>query len=80
MLADFSSDAKLEIARALTDLGVRYLEVSSPAASRRSRNDAAAIAGAGLPATVAAHIRCHKDDAATALDTGVGALHMVMAT
>lgn len=80
VLADFSSEAKLEIARALTDFGVGYLEVSSPAASRRSRNDAAAIAGAGLPATVAAHIRCHKDDAAIALDTGVDALHMVMAT
>lgn len=78
--ADFSSDAKLEIARALTDFGVGYLEVTSPAASRRSRQDAQAIAGAGLPATVAAHVRCHPDDAAIALDTGVGALHMVMAT
>lgn len=80
VLADFSSDAKLEIARALTSFGVAYLEVTSPAASRRSRTDAATIANAGLPATVAAHIRCHKDDAAIAIDTGVGALHMVMAT
>ncbi len=78
--ADFSSAAKIEIARALADFGVRYLEVTSPAASRRSREDAAAIAGAGLPVTVAAHVRCHKDDAAIALDTGVEALHMVMAT
>ncbi|EDP66103.1 homocitrate synthase [alpha proteobacterium BAL199] len=78
--ADFSRDAKLEIARALTSFGVNYLEVTSPAASRRSRTDAATIANAGLPAMVAAHIRCHKDDAAIAIDTGVGALHMVMAT
>jgi len=78
--ADFSSEAKLEIARALSDFGVRYLEVTSPAASRRSREDAEAIATAGLPGTVAAHVRCHPDDAAIALDTGVGALHMVMAT
>ncbi len=78
--ADFSSEAKLEIARALCDFGVRYLEVTSPAASRRSRDDAEAIATAGLPGTVAAHVRCHPDDAAIALDTGVGALHMVMAT
>jgi len=78
--ADFSSEAKLEIARALTDFGVNYLEVTSPAASRRSREDAQAIVGAGLPATVAAHVRCHPNDAAIALDTGVGALHMVMAT
>lgn len=78
--ADFSSEAKLELARLLTDFGVGYLEVTSPAASRRSRQDARAIADAGLPATVAAHVRCHPDDAAIALDTGVGALHMVMAT
>lgn len=78
--ADFSSESKLEIARALSDFGVRYLEVTSPAASRRSREDAQAIASAGLPGTVAAHVRCHPDDAAIALDTGVGALHMVMAT
>lgn len=78
--ADFSSEQKLEIARALTDFGVGYLEVTSPAASRRSQKDAAAIAGAGLPATIAAHVRCHPDDAAIALDAGVGALHMVMAT
>ncbi len=77
--ADFSSEAKLEIARALTEFGVDYLEVTSPAASRRSREDAPAIATAGLPATIAAHIRCHQDDAAIALDAGVAALHTARA-
>jgi homocitrate synthase len=77
--ADFSSDAKLDLARALTDFGVRFLEVTSPAASPRSRADAERIASAGLPATIAAHIRCHRDDADIALDSGVGALNMVMA-
>src|SRR3546814_10076206 len=75
--ADFSSEAKLEIARALAEFGIGYLEVTSPAASRRSREDARAIASAGLPVTVAAHIRCHQDDAAIAIDTGVDALPMV---
>jgi homocitrate synthase len=78
--ADFSTEAKLEIARALTDFGVQYLELTSPAASRRSREDARKIVDAGLPATMAAHVRCHVDDVAIALDTGVAALHMVMAT
>src|SRR3546814_17438776 len=78
--ADFSSEAKLEIARALAEFGIGYLEVTSPAASRRSREDARAIASAGLPVTVAAHLRCHPDDAAIAIDTAVDALHMVMAT
>ncbi len=77
--ADFSSEAKLELARALCGFGVRFLEVTSPAASPRSRRDAERIAGAGLPATVAAHIRCHRDDVDIALDSGVGALNMVMA-
>src|SRR3546814_17527578 len=77
--ADFSSEAKLEIARALAEFGVGYLEVTSPAASRRSREDARALASAGLPVTVAAHIRCHQDDAAIAIHTGFDALHMVIA-
>src|SRR3546814_17435587 len=62
--ADFSSEAKLEIARALAEFGIGYLEVTSPAASRRSREDARAIAPAGLPVTVAAHIRYPQAPAA----------------
>jgi homocitrate synthase len=77
--ADFSTDEKLDLAHALCDFGIRFLEVTSPAASKRSRSDAERIASADLPATIAAHIRCHADDAAIALDTGVGALNMVMA-
>lgn len=77
--ADFPSDAKLELAHALSQFGVTFLEVTSPAASPRSRDDAARIAAAGLPITVAAHIRCHRDDVDIALDSGVGALNMVMA-
>ncbi|WP_281685377.1 homocitrate synthase/isopropylmalate synthase family protein [Thalassobaculum salexigens] len=77
--ADFSSDAKLELAHALSEFGITFLEVTSPAASPRSRDDAARIAGANLPVTVAAHIRCHRDDVDIALDSGVGALNMVMA-
>ena len=77
--ADFSSDAKLELAHALSEFGVTFLEVTSPAASPRSRQDAARIASANLPVTVAAHIRCHRDDVDIALDSGVGALNMVMA-
>lgn len=77
--ADFPSAAKLELAHALSEFGVTFLEVTSPAASPRSRDDAARIASANLPVTVAAHIRCHRDDVDIALDSGVGALNMVMA-
>lgn len=77
--ADFSTEEKLDLAHALCDFGIRFLELTSPAASKRSRSDAEKIATEDLPATIAAHIRCHVDDAAIALDTGVGALNMVMA-
>ena len=77
--ADFSTEDKLDLAHALCDFGIQFLELTSPAASKRSRSDAEKIASANLPATIAAHIRCHVDDAAIALDTGVGALNMVMA-
>ena len=77
--ADFSSDEKLEIATRLSAFGVDYLELTSPAASDRSREDARLVVELGLPATIAAHIRCHREDAEIALGTGVGALHMVMA-
>jgi len=77
--ADFSSEAKCDLARALIAFGVDFLEVTSPAASPRSRDDAARIAAACPDATVAAHIRCHRDDVDIALDAGVGALNMVMA-
>ena len=77
--ADFSTEDKLDLAHALCDFGIQFLELTSPAASKRSRSDAEKIASADLPATIAAHIRCHVDDAAIALDSGVGALNMVMA-
>ena len=77
--ADFSTEDKLDLAHALCDFGIQFLELTSPAASKRSRSDAEKIASANLPAMIAAHIRCHVDDAAIALYTGVGALNMVMA-
>ncbi|NQW08744.1 MAG: homocitrate synthase [Alphaproteobacteria bacterium] len=77
--ADFSTEEKLEIATRLSTFGIDYLELTSPAASDRSREDARQIVRAGLPATIAAHIRCHRYDAEIALGTGVDALHMVMA-
>lgn len=78
--ADFTSEDKLEIARALVEFGVDYLEVTSPAASPRSAADLRMLVDAGFPCTIAAHIRCHEEDARVALECGAGALNMVMAT
>ncbi|RED53237.1 homocitrate synthase/isopropylmalate synthase family protein [Aestuariispira insulae] len=77
--ADFTSSDKRRIAEMLVGFGVNYLEVTNPAASERSFKDAEKLVS-HLPRTkIAAHIRCHPEDVRIALDSGVGALHMVMA-
>lgn len=78
--ANFTTDQKLRIADALDDFGVEYLELTSPLASPKSREDCALIARRGLRAKILTHIRCHKEDAAIALDTGVQGLDVVIGT
>lgn len=71
---------KIEIAKALDDIGVDYLELTSPAASEQSRNDCTAISKLGLKAKILTHVRCHMDDAKLAIDTGVDGLDVVIGT
>lgn len=78
--ANFTTSQKLKIADALDDFGVEYLELTSPLASPLSRDDCEIIARRGLKAKILTHIRCHKDDAKIALDTGVGGLDVVIGT
>ncbi len=78
--ANFTPEQKLKIADALDEFGVEYLELTSPLASPQSRIDCETIARRGLKAKILTHIRCHKDDAAIALDTGVGGLDVVIGT
>lgn len=60
----------MEIARALDEFGVEYIELSSPAASEESRRDCEIIAKLGLKAKILTHTRCHMDDARVAIETG----------
>ncbi len=78
--ADFSTADKVEIAEALDDFGVEYIELTSPLASPKSKEDCETIASLGLNAKVLTHIRCHKTDAQMALDTGVDGLDVVIGT
>lgn len=78
--ANFTPEQKLKIADALDEFGVEYLELTSPLASPQSRIDCETIARRGLKAKILTHIRCHQDDAAIALDTGVGGLDVVIGT
>ena len=66
--ANFTTDDKLRIADALDEFGVEYIELTSPAASPQSLEDAKTIARRGLKAKVLTHVRCQIDDAQRALD------------
>lgn len=78
--AQFTSDQKVRIARALDEFGVECLELTSPLASPGSAADASMIARLGLKARIYTHIRCQKEDARVALDTGVRGIDLVIGT
>lgn len=78
--ANFTTAQKIEIAHALDEFGVEFLELSSPCASEQSYADVRAIVGEKLNARILTHIRCNRDDAAIALETGVDGLDVVIGT
>ncbi|MDQ4078020.1 MAG: homocitrate synthase [Chloroflexota bacterium] len=78
--AFFNGAQKVEIARLLDAFGVEYLEVTSPLASRQSRQDCEAIAALGLRAKVLTHTRCQMEDARVAVETGVDGVDVVIGT
>jgi homocitrate synthase len=78
--ASFRTEDKLEIARGLDAFGVDTIEVTSPAASARSRRDASALAGLGLAAKVITHCRCAVEDVRQVLDTGVRGVGLLYST
>jgi homocitrate synthase len=71
---------KLEIAGLLDDFGVEMIEMTSPSASPQSEADIQAVVNAGLHARILTHIRCNREDALRALDTGVHGLDIVIGT
>lgn len=78
--ATFSTAQKLEIAGLLDEFGVEMIEMTSPCASPQSEADIRAVAGLGLNARLLTHIRCNREDALRALDTGVHGLDIVIGT
>lgn len=78
--AFFDTDKKIEIAKALDNFGVDYIEVTSPTASEKSRADCETICKLGLNAKILTHIRCHMDDARIAVETGVDGVNVVIGT
>jgi len=78
--AHFTTDQKIEIARALDAFGVEYIELTSPVASPQSLADLKTIAGLGLKAKILTHVRCHMDDASVAVQTGVDGIDILFGT
>jgi homocitrate synthase len=78
--ATFTTAQKLELVGLLDDFGVEMIEMTSPCASPQSEADVRAVTQAGLKARILTHIRCNRDDAARALDTGVHGLDVVIGT
>ncbi|MBC7257589.1 MAG: homocitrate synthase, partial [Chloroflexi bacterium] len=68
--ANFTTEQKIRIARALDEFGVEYIELTSPAASPQSFEDCKTIANLGLRAKILTHVRCTIEDAKLALQTG----------
>jgi homocitrate synthase len=78
--ATFTPSQKLLIAEKLDAFGVEMIEMTSPLASPQSEADLRAVLKLGLKAKILTHIRCHKEDARRALDTGVDGLDVVIGT
>lgn len=78
--AFFSTEQKIRIATLLDAFGVEYIELTSPAASPRSQEDCATIAGLGLRAKTLTHTRCHPKDVELAIETGVDGVDVVIGT
>src|SRR5258705_9471209 len=78
--AHFTTEQKIQIAQALDDFGVEYIELTSPVASPQSLEDLRTISSLGLNAKVLTHVRCHMDDARVAVQTGVTGIDILFGT
>jgi homocitrate synthase len=78
----FNQNDKMEIARALIVYGVKFIELFAPIVSPRERDDFAAIKTVRDELIVQkgytfllAHVRCHPDDVASAIEAGADGLN-----
>jgi len=78
--ATFTTDQKLRIAHVLDEFGVEMIEMTSPCASPQSEADIRAVVRSNLNARILTHIRCNREDAIKALDTGVHGVDVVIGT
>ncbi len=78
--ATFTQTQKIEMVELLDAFGVEMIEMTTPSASPQSEADIRAIVNLGTKTRILTHIRCHREDALRALDTGVHGLDVVIGT
>lgn len=78
--ARFNQAQKIEMAGLLDDFGVEMIEMTSPCASEQSAADIRVLANLGLKARILTHIRCKREDALQALETGAHGIDLVIGT
>jgi homocitrate synthase len=78
--AHFTTEQKIQVAKALDEFGVEYVELTSPVASPQSFEDCRTIAALPLNAKVLTHVRCHMDDAKVAVETCVDGIDILFGT
>lgn len=78
--ARFNQAQKIEMAGLLDDFGVEMIEMTSPCASEQSAADIRVLANLGLKARILTHIRCKREDALQALETGADGIDLVIGT
>jgi len=78
--AHFTTEQKIQIAKALDAFGVEYIELTSPVASPQSLEDLRIVAGLDLRAKILTHVRCHMDDASVAVQTAVDGIDILFGT
>ena len=78
--AHFTAEQRREIAHAVDEFGVEYIEVTTPVASAAAERSCRDIAALPLHATVLTHTRCVADDVRLAIDCGVGGVDLLFGT
>jgi homocitrate synthase len=78
--AHFTAPQRRQVAHAVDDFGVEYIEVTTPIASPAAERSCREIASLPLRATVLTHTRCVAEDVRLAIDCGVGGVDLLFGT
>jgi homocitrate synthase len=78
--AHFTPLQRRQIAHAVDEFGVEYIEVTTPVASAAAQQSCRDIAALPLRATVLTHTRCVPDDVRLAISCGVGGVDLLFGT